>query len=319
MKTGALRLGSLFTERGVAIIMYHSVMNDSSLAASLGGITHAKQVFRAQMEIVARQFHAVSMDDVLAFLQNGKTLPPRAVVITFDDGYVDNYEAAVESLSPLGIPGAFYVTVDCIERQLLPWPSLLRHAFLISKKNRWTEADGRAWSLSSTEQRLQAFQRASEYCCKLSGAPQSQFVKSVEDELRTEPLRPARPMMNWDELRKLVRKGHTVGSHTMTHPNMAQITESEARAEFLEAKQKMEKELSSPVVHFSYPCPALQPHWNDGTVSASRQAGYQTAVTTNGGLVRKNDDSLKLRRIRPTKTVDGLRGNLECAFLGRKV
>jgi hypothetical protein len=54
-------------------------------------------------------------------------------------------------------------------------------------------------------------------------------------------------------------------------------------------------------------------------VRASREAGYQTAVTTNRGLVRRNADSLSLKRVRPTRTADGLRWNLECAFLGRKV
>ena len=54
-------------------------------------------------------------------------------------------------------------------------------------------------------------------------------------------------------------------------------------------------------------------------MAQSREAGYETAVTTNGGLVRKDDDPLELRRIRPTKTVQGLWWNLECGFAGRLV
>ncbi len=126
-------------------------------------------------------------------------------------------------------------------------------------------------------------------------------------------------MMTWDEIRGLARLGHTIGSHTMTHPNLAQIPDNEMRIELLEAKRRIEQELERPVTHFSYPCPALQPHWEKRTVKASREIGYQTAVTTNGGMVRRQDDPLSLRRIRPTKTIDGLRWNLECAFLGRVV
>jgi peptidoglycan/xylan/chitin deacetylase (PgdA/CDA1 family) len=321
IRSGALRLASPFTGHGVAIVMYHSVMNNpSSAEMTLGGIIHSSQVFRGQMELVARHFNAVSLDDVLLFLTANKTLPPRAVVITFDDGYADNYQAANDILKPLGIPAVFYVTVDCVERQRLPWPSLLRHAFLTSKQDNWFELDGKQWALGSTEQRTQAFNRASEHCSKLSGRPQDEYVESLRQQLGTDPPRPLpRLMMTWEEVRGLARSGHTVGSHTLTHPNLAYITENEARTELLGAKNKLEQELAAPVIHFSYPCPALQPHWGDRTVRASREIGYRTAVTTNGGLVRRHHDPLSLRRIRPTKTVDGLGWNLECAFLGRAV
>jgi peptidoglycan/xylan/chitin deacetylase (PgdA/CDA1 family) len=321
IRSGVLPLVSRFTGHGVAILMYHSVMDDpTSEQLTLDGIIHPTQVFREQMELVARHFHAVSVDDVLLFLKGGKTLPPRAVVITFDDGYADNYRAAKDILSPLGIPAVFYVTVDCVERQRLPWPSLLRHAFLTSTKGNWSEADGAVWPLASTPQRIQAFDRASEHCSKLSGAPQDDYVESLRQQLETAPPRPLqRLMLTWEEVRGLAGIGHIVGSHTMTHPNLAYVSENEVRIELLQAKNKLEQELATPIVHFSYPCPALQPHWEDRTVRASREIGYQTAVTTNGGLVRRHDDPLSLRRIRPTKTVDGLRWNLECAFLGRAV
>jgi peptidoglycan/xylan/chitin deacetylase (PgdA/CDA1 family) len=321
IRTGALRFASRLSGPGVAIVMYHSVMDDPSTAElTLGGIVHSTQVFRGQMEVIGRHFHAVSLDDVLQFLKGKKALPPRAVVVTFDDGYADNYRAANEILSPMGIPAVFYVTVDCIDKQHPPWPSLLRYAFLTSKKQSWTEPDGCSWPLSTTEKRLQAFERASEHCSKLSGSQQDQFVETQVQQLETDAPRSAeRLMMTWDEARGLARKGHAVGSHTMTHPNLAHIPKPEARSEMQEAKRRLEQELAVPVTHFSYPCPALQPHWDDGTVSVSREIGYQTAVTTNGGLVRKNDDPLSLRRIRPTKTVDGLHWNLECTFLGRSV
>ncbi|HWO38067.1 MAG TPA: polysaccharide deacetylase family protein [Candidatus Acidoferrum sp.] len=321
VRAGALRLASKFAEGGVAIIMYHSVMNDpSSAETTLGGIIHSTNVFRGQIDVIARHFHAVTLDDVLSFLRGEKLLPPRAVVVTFDDGYADNYQVASDILSRAGIPGVFYVTVDCIDRQRLPWPSLLRYAFLTSKNPSWTDPAGTVWTLASTAQRTQAFEHASEYCAKLSGTSQDQFVEEIGRQLETESP-PSSPglMMTWDEVRGLTRYGHIVGSHTMTHPNMAYLSENDARTELLESKRRLEEELAVPITHFSYPCPALQPHWIDHTVSASRQIGYQTAVTTNGGIVRRQDDPLRLHRIRPTKTVEGLRWNLECAFLGRIV
>jgi hypothetical protein len=73
------------------------------------------------------------------------------------------------------------------------------------------------------------------------------------------------------------------------------------------------------VEHFSYPCPALFPNWTAQTVEESRRVGYQTAVTTSTGLTRPKDNPLELKRVGPTKTLEGLRWTLESAFAGRAV
>jgi peptidoglycan/xylan/chitin deacetylase (PgdA/CDA1 family) len=126
-------------------------------------------------------------------------------------------------------------------------------------------------------------------------------------------------MMSLDQLKGLLRQGHIVGSHTMSHPNMAQIQEEEAREELGESKARLESRLNSPVRHFSYPCPALSPHWNEQTVEQCRAFGYDSAVTTNSGVTFQGDNLLRLKRIHPTKTAAGLRWNLESAFAGRKI
>ena len=106
-----------------------------------------------------------------------------------------------------------------------------------------------------------------------------------------------RLMMSWDQARQLARAGHIVGSHTMTHPNMAHVkSDSDLQQEFEQSKRRLEQELNAPVVHFSYPCPILQPHWTERTVNMCRQLGYRTAVTTNPGLARRGNDPLTLRR-----------------------
>ena len=297
--------------------MYHSVTDDPSIAETvLGGIAHSQEVFRRQMEVIARHYQAVSLDDVWGFVKGEKDLPSRAAVVTFDDGYADNYQAATEILDPMGIPGAFYVAVDCVDRQVLPWPALLRYAILTSTKPRWVDPDQASWSLSSEDERYRAFAHASDYCCKLTGNAQAGFVESVYAQLETiAPDCSNRFMMSWDELRFLSLKGHTVGSHTMSHPNAAQIPETELRRELFDSKSRLEQELGAPVSHFSYPCPALQPHWSEKTVIASQHAGYATAVTTDAGIVCRGDNPLTLHRVRPSKTVEGLRWNLERAFV----
>jgi peptidoglycan/xylan/chitin deacetylase (PgdA/CDA1 family) len=319
MASGVTRVAGRLNGKGVAIAMYHSVMDEPQRQAyTLGGIIHSSAVFRRQMEIIAGDYDPVTLNDVLLFVRGEKELPAHAVAVTFDDGYADNYEVALPILERVGVPATFYVTVDCIETARLPWPSRLRYAFFTTNALSWNETDKTIWTLRNMDERDRAFLRACDVCAQLAGARLEQFVAKAEDELHAGPPESMeRLMMSWDQVRALVQEGYIVGSHTMTHPNMAYIGDDEARTELADSKCRLEEALKTPVLHFSYPCPALSPHWSERTVEISKEVGYETAVTTDGGMVRKKDNPLCLRRIRPSKEVEGLRWNLECTFLGR--
>jgi len=317
--TGVLRLAATLHGKGAAILMYHSVLeNPEQEKDSLGGIIHSREAFQGQMEMLVKTFRPVPLHEVGRFVKGEADMPDRAVVVTFDDGYTDNYEVAMPILDRVGIPATFYVTVDCVENRRLPWPSRLRFSFRKTAKKSWSDESGTVWNLESDQGREQAYLTTCDRVCQLAGAALENAVHSMEAELDAKlPVDRGGLMMTWEQVRGLSRNGHIVGSHTMTHPNLAFLSMEEARCELVQSKTQMEQRLATRVEHLSYPCPALFPNWTVRTTAESRKAGYQTAVTTSNGLARKQDDPLCLKRVRPTKSVDGLRWNLENAFAGR--
>jgi len=318
LRSGLLQVAGRLRGASAAILMYHSVMEDpASQEAYLGEIIHPREVFRAQMELVARRFRPTSLQQVGHFLSGAGEFPDRAVVVTFDDGYTDNYEIAAPVLNELGIPATFYVTVDSVERRTLPWPARLRFVLRNTKKECWTDSSGKIWPLSNDMECEKALLHSCDECCQLTGSVQEKYVADLSEELDTQvPVESGALMMSYDQVRALEKQGHIVGSHTMTHPNMAYVNPEVARRELTESKQRLEQKLGGPVSHFAYPCPALSPHWTEQTVTASRAAGYETAVTTDGGLAGKGDDPLRLKRIAPSWTVNGLQWSLETGFAG---
>jgi peptidoglycan/xylan/chitin deacetylase (PgdA/CDA1 family) len=318
IRSGVLRWTSRLRPTGIAILMYHSVLERPDCEVNtLGGIMHSSQVFRGQMEVISRHFSPVSLDDALQFLRGDKVLKGRPVVITFDDGYSDNLDVAIPILNQVGVPATFYVAVASVDTRKLPWPSRLRFSMHTTRKPSWRASDGTVYTLGTFQERDRAFLRASDECCQLAGDTQEAYVTKLERELDAAvPEAKGDLMMTWDQVRSTLRSGHIVGSHTMTHPNMAYIGEADAERELQLSKQRLEAELKQPVPHFSYPCPAMSPHWTQRTVEQTRSCGYKTAVTTIPGIVHRTDDPLSLRRVRPSKTVSGLRWNLEVAFAG---
>ncbi|MGB7601055.1 MAG: polysaccharide deacetylase family protein [Candidatus Sulfotelmatobacter sp.] len=321
VSSGLLRLAATMRGPSTAILMYHSVLPDpSQWADRWGEIAHSELVFRAQMELLAREFHPISLDEAIKLIRGGDELPRRSVVVTFDDGYADNYEVAMPALNQAGVPATFYVTVDCVENKRLPWPSRLRFAFRNTKLSVWSDSHGKHWPLILPAEREAAFLSTCDACCQLSGTAQEDFVLRVERELEAKiPCEQNSPMLSYEQMRALQRHRHIVGSHTMTHPNMAYLKAEDAVRELAESKRRLELNLETPIRHFSYPCPALSPHWSIETTEQIEVTGYETAVTTDNGLIHSGDNPFCLKRLRPTKTVEGLRWNLESAFAGRAV
>ena len=102
IRSGILRMSRL-RPSGVAILMYHSVMErPESEANTLGGIMHSSEVFRRTNGDPRPPFFPVSLDDALEFVSGEKTLKGRPVVVTFDDGYSDNSEIADSHTEPGG-------------------------------------------------------------------------------------------------------------------------------------------------------------------------------------------------------------------------
>jgi peptidoglycan/xylan/chitin deacetylase (PgdA/CDA1 family) len=322
MTSGVLRLAARMRPAAAIVLMYHSVMDDPrDCANSIGvGNIHATEAFRNQMEMLARSHNPLTVEDIRLFLSGQKPMPRRAVAVTFDDGYADNFEVGAPVLARLGIPASFYLTAESVDTGIAPWFCHLRHAFTTTKKRSWVDATGGTWALDDGAQRDVARLTAFSHLARLVGSAQQEALCAIELDLDIEPLAPKkRLMMTWDQARRLRQQGHVVGSHSLTHPNMAHIADDNLNYELMESKRKMEDELATPVVHFSYPAAALTVSWTRRTVAASQKAGYRTAVTTTRGVVSEGNNPLCLRRIGAPDDVDEFRWELQYAPLERSI
>lgn len=323
MRPGVVRLAGRFTRNGVVILRYHSIRDDPECYAnSIGvGIIRSTSVFAAQMELVAQGCSIVTLDEVLTFIQGERTLPRRPVAITFDDGYADNCEIAEPILRRFGIRASFYVTVNSIDASRPPWFCRLRHAFGTTRRKTWPDsAESCTRQLQDPAERRSAFLVASQRCACLVGDEQEAAIRIIEHELNVEALTSREcPMLDWEQVKRLHREGHIVGSHTLTHPNLAYIEEGALQKELADSKHRLEGELGAPVVHFSYPSPISEPHYTDRTVTGTMQVGYRTAVTSIPGLNRRGHAPLALHRVSAPPGKQEFQWNLENTFIGRRM
>lgn len=303
------------------ILAYHSILDEPQLTDHILGISQSRADFDAHMKTVAQHFSPVTIEDVAQFAKSGRKLPPRAVAVTFDDGFADNYEVALPILSRYGIPATFYIMVSCVENGILPWYCRIRFAFHSTRQLKWDHPDRKGtYDLMVPKERRAATAAAWDWGAALTGTAQQEFVGSVENALEIEPVKAKRGfMMDWGQVRSLKKAGHTIGGHTLSHPNVAQLRESEARSEIVGCKKRLEEVIGEPIEHFSYPHPALNPHWSKQTLEITREAGFKSAALTTPGPVHAGDEPLALKRIYAANDLEQFIWNLQCTFLGRTV
>jgi peptidoglycan/xylan/chitin deacetylase (PgdA/CDA1 family) len=120
--------------------------------------------------------------------------------------------------------------------------------------------------------------------------------------------------MNWDQVRRLIGEGFTVGSHTYSHPNLARLTRSQASNEIERARAILEDQLSTPVRQFAYPFGRPRLHVTDETAELVRNAGHDTAAAVLFRGVKPTDDRLLIPRFFVTN--DDV-ATLEAKIVGR--
>jgi peptidoglycan/xylan/chitin deacetylase (PgdA/CDA1 family) len=104
--------------------------------------------------------------------------------------------------------------------------------------------------------------------------------------------------LTWPQLTRLEKLGVTIGSHTVTHQDLALIPPSQALAELRDSRRALEQHLGHPVQWFAYPFGAE----NATVVSLAERVGYVLAVTTQGGTAQSAAAPLLLHREEVTDT-----------------
>lgn len=285
----------------LTVLTYHRVDEPDArpdLMPSLLSATPAG--FAAQMALVARHYEPVAMSDVLAALDRPASLPRRAVLVTFDDGYRDFAEHAWPTLRAVGVPVTLFVATSRSDdpTRTFWWDRLWAAMSGATPTGRLETAVG---ALPITDPGTASTSLAT-IRTWLKGLDHDDAMREVETLIASLGPAPtdgglAPPMLGWDDLRRLAGEGVTLAPHTRAHPLLDRVPLERAVAEIDGSRVDLEREVGSVAAippAFAYPSGA---HGGDA-VEAARRAGMRLAFTTDrGGNDLRRADPLRLRRI----------------------
>ena len=281
--------------RGAVIFCYHRVIEGDPDPHSIPGTQVDRENFIAQVRLLSSKYRLVSFATLVQKLKK-RDLDQDYLVLSFDDGFKDNYTIAYPILARYHVPSIFFISPDRLGSSSLIWNN--RALFLFNRKTRGGSLHwrGHELPLGSELERLRARDLINQTLAPMKEEDREALFEQIADALSS-PLHPSEKpelMLNRDDISDMIAGGLAeFGSHSMTHYLLPLCDEQQRTQEVEGSKKALEDSLGRPVAYFAYPGGA----YDEKTVGSVRSAGYEAAVITSEGLVKIGDDLFLLHRL----------------------
>lgn len=280
----------------ILVLLYHriGVPRDSFDAAVT--VRH----FEDQMLFLRKHFKVVSVAEALEYKGRGENPDKPLAVITFDDGYRDNWEKAYPVLRKYELPATFFITTGCVGNKELLWTSKVEAMFRRSPVEILelrSLVPARVFRLRDHEGRMRACHEVKNEMKHVSDLERQEILKELETCMAWQSL-PEEPesfeMLSWDEVRQMARDPLVeIGSHSVSHRMLGNLSGEDLHYELVESKRRVEEETGRPARYVSYPGNS----YNEDVEGCAREAGYEAGFAVDRSLSPLGEGRYRLKRI----------------------
>ena len=271
--------------RGTLVLAYHRIADERKPTSFDPGVFSATpQALDAQLAFITRHFEVVSPEAI----ERDPNARGRRVLVTFDDGYRDNYDLAYPILRRHGVSAAFFLATDFLDRPRVPWWDEL--AWMARQSSRPT-LEGGEWferALPLDGDRRFAIAELARVYKSLPTERTEAFVEHCADAAgtgRCDPAAAADLWMSWEMAAEMRDAGMTIGGHSATHPVLGNADPAVQRREIEECKRRLADQLDLSMRYFAYPV-GLPSAFSETTRRLLREAGVTLAFSLYGGYLR---------------------------------
>ena len=304
------------------ILCYHGISIDDEHEWA-PGLFMTPDIFETRLQQLRRGGYSVlPLGDAVARLRLG-TLPPRSVVITFDDGNHDFYLRAWPLLKAYEQPATVYLTTYYCEHDLPVFPLVLSYVLWKGRGQRVEVPTGTGRPLpvdtSSIDGRTRAEATLLDYAQRdaMSAREKDALARRIADALGVDYAsiiaRRLLHIMNPREVRELAAEGADFQLHT--HRHRSPLDESRYRAELTSNRERIETTTGIVPNHFCYPSGTRRPQFERWLADE----GVLSATTCEPGIASRADHPLRLPRLLDHSTLTGVEFDAWLSGLGARL
>lgn len=277
-------LESMPQRRALVVLNYHRIGNADETPFDSGVFSATAEELESQIAYFKRRFQMTTLEEVFAMI-GGDVPRGTNVLITFDDGYLDNYTLAYPILRAHGVQGVFFLPTAFIGTGKLPWWDVIAYIVKQSGKERIRIEYPEPASFNLKDD---GGKRACMQILRLFTQPAVKDPERFISELESvcEVSRPEegadRCFLDWQEAREMQEHGMAFGSHTHSHEILSKLSSDLQREEARHSREILERELKRKIDILAYPV-GLKHCFSAETISTLEQTGYRAAFSFYGG------------------------------------
>ena len=279
----------------VLVLAYHGVLPDRLLSGFRDRNAVGVEELRVHLEFALRHYTAITTDDLWKWMREEQELPARSVLVTFDDGLRNNAVHAAPLLRKLGVPALFNLPTRNIETREMLWTHEIVERVLRWRARRIPMPTGYLAPFESAELMASILNHR---CKAIADGERVKYLatlRSLQGDL--ESVCPERhDLMNWDDVRQLLRAGFEVGSHSHTHPILSRLSLPALETELRTSKKRIEQETGKDCRWVAYP--------NGGRADVSHKvlqvaenAGFDLGFVLDGQLAARDGHRFGVSRL----------------------
>ena len=283
----------------LVVLNYHRIGDPTSTPYDPGTFSATTTDFDEQIGCIRKRHPILPLDEAVAIVEGREALTRTCVLITFDDGYLDNYQEAFPVLRSHGVPAVFFLPTHFIGTSHLQWWDVLAYVVKGSRHRRFSLAYPESQSFDLDQEGLAAVLRRMLLMAASSATTNAdRFLSELEgvcDSSRP-PQNTVRCYLSWDEAREMQSAGMWFGSHTHSHEILSKLPVDRQLEELAQSRRELEIHLGRSVESLAYPV-GLSHTFTRETVDQVRAAGYRCAFSYFGGTNQPGQiDPFNIRR-----------------------
>ncbi|MDH3972742.1 MAG: polysaccharide deacetylase family protein [Deltaproteobacteria bacterium] len=294
-------LGSSYIQKKIrsdlTIVMYHSVVE--KLPQLYDWCYVDAESFRRQVSYLKNNFEVIPLSRVPGRLRSGRTGRPLAV-ITFDDGYQNNFDVAFPILREEGLPATIFLTTGLINTDDTLWVCRLHEAFsnTEAREVRW---EGKIFPIGGQDEKVELIAQMKNKFKTMPIAEIRPLLKAVVHQLGYDLSQPVAHdslygMLDFQSINVMRRSGLIdFGAHTMAHEILSCLPPEEQEKEIKGSLNTVSEITGKKCTLFAYPNGAGE-DYNDETIEILRQCGIEVSLTTIEEMIDGDTPLLELRR-----------------------
>lgn len=285
------------------VLMHHRVLpRDECEDYPFPSLVLERELFEAELAWLAERFELRTLRG--AFDPACPAVRPVAV-LTFDDGYRDNYEHAATILERHGARGTFFVAADFVAGRAPLWYDRAAVAVAVLAPAELDEAAQRVGvrALGDAKRGAMLVRAWVEALKRVEPAARSALIEAWETRGRAPSLATRFAPMTPAQVGELAARGHEIGAHSLSHAMLPQCSDVELANELERSRAQIAGWCGGPVDSFCYPDGAH----DERVVAATARAGFRLACTTRAPFGAETLDRLRIPRVDITRErlVDG--------------